>query len=183
VTQETVLIRKYENRRLYDTSASRYVNLDDIAQMVREGKDVRIIDARTGEDLTRVILTQIITEDARDQPAGLPLELLRQLIMASDKAGREFVMWYLTSAFDTYHKVKDAVQNRISEVQASAMSPLQMMSNLMPGSSMWAGAAQEKPSAEVDELRRRIAELEARLNQQSKTRKKSVRPSKSPKKK
>jgi polyhydroxyalkanoate synthesis repressor PhaR len=183
VTQETVLIRKYENRRLYDTSASRYVNLEDIAQMVREGRDVRVIDARTGEDLTRVILTQIITEDAKDQPAGLPLELLRQLIMASDKAGREFVMWYLTSAFDTYHKVKDAVQNRITEVQSSALSPLQMVSNLMPGYSLWAGGVQEQPSTEVDELRRRIAELEARLNRQSKKRKKSVRTPKSPRKK
>ena len=54
-----------------------------------------MVDASTGEDLTRVILTQIIVEDAKDQPSGLPLELLRQLIVASDRAGQEFIMWYL----------------------------------------------------------------------------------------
>ena len=53
----TVVIKKYGNRRLYDTAASRYVNLDDIAGLVREGKEVRVVDAKTGQDLTRVTLT------------------------------------------------------------------------------------------------------------------------------
>ena len=72
-----VLIKKYGNRRLYDTAGSRYVNLDDLAALVRAGKEVRVVDAKTGQDLTRVTLTQIITEDAKDKPTGLPLELLR----------------------------------------------------------------------------------------------------------
>ena len=80
----TVVIKRYANRRLYDTAASRYVNLDDIAALVREGKDVKVVDAKSGLDITRVTLTQIITEDARDKPTGLPLELLRQLIVASE---------------------------------------------------------------------------------------------------
>ena len=160
---DVTVIKKYENRRMYDTSASRYVNLEDVASMIRDGREVRVVDARTGEDLTRVVLTQIITEDAREQPSGLPLELLRQLIIASDKAGQEFVMWYLKSAFDTYHKVRDAVQNRLGEVPASLLSPLQMMSSLIPGSGH---APQEpKPDVEMSELRQRIAELEARLRQ------------------
>ena len=69
-----------------------------------------MVDAKTGEDLTRVVLTQIIVEDAKDQPTGLPLELLRQLIMASDRAGQEFIMWYLKSAFDAYEKVQETVE-------------------------------------------------------------------------
>jgi polyhydroxyalkanoate synthesis repressor PhaR len=81
----TVVIKKYGNRRLYDSSNSRYVNLDDIAEFIRAGKDVQVVDAKTGQDLTRVTLTQIITEDAKDKPTGLPLELLRQLIVASDE--------------------------------------------------------------------------------------------------
>jgi len=153
---DPVVIRKYENRRLYDTSASRYVNLSDIAAMVREGREVKVVDAKTGEDLTRVILTQIITEDAKDQPKGLPLELLRQLIIATDEAGQEFVMWYLKSAFDTYHKVRDAVQSGLSEVQS--FSPLQMVSNLFPGASR-----APEPDSELNILRQRVAELEARL--------------------
>src|ERR1035437_7925721 len=96
-----ILIKKYGNRRLYDTTGSRYVNLDDLAAHIRAGRDVRVVDAKTGQDLTRVILSQIITEDARGKPTGLPLELLRQLIMASDDGLQEFLMWYLKSAFDT----------------------------------------------------------------------------------
>jgi len=89
---DSVLIKKYGNRRLYDSSSSKYVNLDDIAGLIREGRDVQIVDAKTGQDLTRVTLTQIITEDAKEKPTGLPLELLRQLIVASDEVRQEFVM-------------------------------------------------------------------------------------------
>ena len=73
----TVVIKKYGNRRLYDTTGSRYVNLDDIAALIREGTDLKVVDAKTGHDLTRVTLTQIITEDAKGKPTGLPLDLLR----------------------------------------------------------------------------------------------------------
>jgi len=157
---DKIVIKKYGNRRLYDTSGSRYVNLDDIAALVRNGKDVQVVDAKTGEDLTRVTLTQVIVEDAKDQPTGLPLELLRQLIVASDRVGQEFIMWYLRSAFDTYQKVQNSLQTRLTEMQSAALSPLQMMKNFIQSS------AQENPtgpSVELQEMRKRIAELEARL--------------------
>ena len=82
------VIRKYPNRRLYDTSAGRYVNLDDVAALVRQGVEIQVVDAKTGEDVTRVVLTQIIVEDAKVQPAALPLELLKGLILATDRAVR-----------------------------------------------------------------------------------------------
>jgi polyhydroxyalkanoate synthesis repressor PhaR len=82
------VIRKYPNRRLYDTSAGRYVNLDDVAALIRQGVEIQVVDAKTGEDVTRVILTQIIVEDAKVQPAALPLELLKGLILATDRAVR-----------------------------------------------------------------------------------------------
>ena len=107
-----VVIKKYGNRRLYDTSASRYINLDEIAALVRDGTEVQVVDVKTGEDLTRVTLTQIIAENAKDQPAGLPLELLRQLVIASDHVGQEFIMWYLKSAFDTYQKLQNLHSGR-----------------------------------------------------------------------
>jgi polyhydroxyalkanoate synthesis repressor PhaR len=154
-----VVIKRYGNRRLYDTSGSRYVNLDDIASLVREGTDVKVVDAKSGQDLTRVTLTQIITEDARDKPTGLPLELLRQLIVASDEVRQEFVMWYLKSAFDTYQTVQSAVQNRLGEVQSAILSPVETMKKFL--------ATQPTPKPEGQEelemLRRRVAELEARL--------------------
>ncbi|MFZ0289891.1 MAG: polyhydroxyalkanoate synthesis regulator DNA-binding domain-containing protein [Candidatus Sulfotelmatobacter sp.] len=159
----SVLIKKYGNRRLYDSSNSKYVNLDEIAEFIRAGKDVQVVDAKTGQDLTRVTLTQIITEDAKDKPTGLPLELLRQLIVASDEVRQEFVMWYLKSAFDTYQKVQDAVQSRLGEVQSAILSPVDMMKQLLTA----APASEPRPEAELDALRKRVAELEARLEKPS----------------
>jgi polyhydroxyalkanoate synthesis repressor PhaR len=152
----TVVIKKYGNRRLYDTTNSRYVNLDEIADLVRQGKEVQVLDAKSGRDLTRVTLTQIITEDARDKPTGLPLELLRQLIMASDQVRQEFVMWYLKSAFDTYQQVQDAVQNRLNEVGSAILSPMETMKRFL-------GAPRPETDSELAALRKRVAELEARL--------------------
>ena len=157
---DRVVIKKYANRRLYDTSNSRYINLEDIAALVRNGKDVQVVDAATGEDITRVTLTQIIVEDAKGQPAGLPLELLRQLIVTTDHVGQEFIMWYLKSAFDTYQKVQSSVQDRFSQMQSAALSPLQVMKNFMQSSPFEKPAIE--PSAELLELRRRLAELETR---------------------
>ena len=164
VKASEVLIKKYGNRRLYDTLGSRYVNLDDLAAFVREGKEVRVVDAKTGRDLTRVTLTQIITEDARDKPTGLPLELLRQLVIASDEVRQEFLMWYLKSAFDTYQKVQDTVQSRLSEVQSAILSPVDMMRRFL-GTVAISPPGPVEP--EVDALRKRVAELEERLEQSS----------------
>ena len=160
MSSDTVVIKKYGNRRLYNTCESRYINLEDLATLVRNGKEVRVVDAQTGEDLTRLTLTQIIVEDAKDQPSGLPLELLRQLIVASDRVGREFIMWYLKSAFDAYQKVQTTVQDRFSEVQSAALAPWQMVKNLMHSAE---ADAATQPRDELQELRQRIAELEARL--------------------
>jgi polyhydroxyalkanoate synthesis repressor PhaR len=156
-----IVIKKYGNRRLYDTAGSRYVNLDDLAQHVRAGREVRVVDAKTGQDLTRVTLTQIITEDAKDKPTGLPLELLRQLIIASDEVRQEFLIWYLKSAFDTYQKLQDTVQNRLSEVQSAVLSPVDMMKRFLGAATP--GKASSQPPNEVDSLRKRVAELEAQL--------------------
>ena len=168
MTPQKIVIKKYANRRLYDTSGSRYINLEDIAALVRNGKDLQVVDANTGEDLTRVTLTQIIVEDTKGQPTGLPLELLRQLIVSTDRVGQEFIMWYLKSAFDAYQKVQSSVQNRISDVQSAALSPLHAVKSLVTGSSKKSPA---QPVEELRELRARISELEGRL-QQPKRRKK-----------
>jgi polyhydroxyalkanoate synthesis repressor PhaR len=151
-----VVIKKYENRRLYDTSSSRYVNLDDIAGLIRKGIDVQVVDAKTGEDLTRVTLTQVIVENTKEGPAGLPLELLRQLIVASDHVGKEFIMWYLKSAFDAYEKVQGALTSGLSEMQAAAVSPVETIKNLLRN-----GLPAANAGGELEELRKRIAELES----------------------
>ena len=163
-----VLIKKYPNRRLYNTSSRAYVNLTDLAALIRQGEEIQVVDAKTGEDVTRVVLTQIIVEDAKESPTGLPLELLRQLIKASDRAGQEFLMWYLKSAFDTYEKVQDAVQDRLKDVRSAAMSPINMVKNLL--------TPEAKPEDELEELRRRVAELEQRQAKAGGGRKKKIAP-------
>jgi len=167
----SVLIKKYGNRRLYDTAGSRYVNLDNLAAMVRAGREVRVLDAKTGRDLTRVTLTQIITEDAKGKPTGLPLELLRQLIVASDEVRQEFLMWYLKSAFDTYEKLQNAVQNRFSEVQSAILSPVDTMKRFLSTTPL--SPEPTDPGTEVQALRRRVAELEARLAQGTRAKRRS----------
>jgi len=165
VTTDTVIIKKYGNRRLYDTSTSRYINLDEIAALVRNGTEVQVVDVKTGEDLTRVTLTQIITENAKDQPAGLPLELLRQLVMASDPVGQEFIMWYLKSAFDTYQKLQTAIQGGLSEVQSAALSPLSMMKKLVQRKT----GQEPSEDNELEQLRARLAEVEARIQEKERS--------------
>ncbi len=134
------VIRKYGNRRLYDTTSKRYVNLDEIGRMVRDGDDLQVVDAKTGEDLTRGILTQIIVEDARGGDRGLPLEILRQLISLSDKAKNDLLDWYLRTAFETYRKAQQA--------------PIDFMRNLF---------APRESAPHTEELLRRIEELERKL--------------------
>ena len=166
-----ILIKKYGNRRLYDTAGSRYVNLDDLAAHIRSGREVQVVDAKTGQDLTRVVLTQIITEDAKDKPTGLPLELLRQLIIASDEVRQEFLMWYLKSAFDTYQTLQDTVQNRLSQVQSAVLSPVEMMKRFLgTGAPV---SAQANAGTEVESLRKRVAELEDRLQKSGPSKRRS----------
>jgi polyhydroxyalkanoate synthesis repressor PhaR len=157
-----IVIKKYANRRLYDTSAGRYVNLEDLAARIRKGEEIQVLDAASGEDLTRVVLTQIIVEDAKGQSTGLPLELLRQLIVASDRAGQEFIMWYLKSAFEAYRNVQDTVQARLSDVRSAAMAPLSIVRNIL-------GATPPTEDGETEQLRRRVEELEAQLKTRDKT--------------
>jgi polyhydroxyalkanoate synthesis repressor PhaR len=168
-----ILIKKYGNRRLYDTAGSRYVNLDDIAALIREGKEVRVVEAKTGQDVTRVTLTQVITEDAKGKPTGLPLELLRQLIMATDQVGQEFVMSYLKSAFDTYQKVQDEVRNRLSDAQSNILSPMEMMKRFLGAPA--ASPPSSKDESDLKALRERVGELEARIKKTTRAKRRARR--------
>ena len=106
------IIKKYENRRLYDTVESRYVNLDAVQELVLEGHDVKVVDAKSGEDLTRHVLTQIIVEGSKDPDAGPPVEFLRDLIRSTDRANKDFLQWYLGTAQGVYNKIQDSLRAR-----------------------------------------------------------------------
>ena len=155
-----VLIRKYGDRRLYDTSASRYVNLKDIARMVRDGiDDVSVVDSRSDRNLTHIILTQVIVEDAKEQQIALPPQLLTQLVRASDKATHDFLSWYLDTTLDLYQKAQKTVSTRLSEAKNVVSSPRDFMRNFLAGQS----SPPAPEGGEVEKLRRQVEELQQRL--------------------
>jgi polyhydroxyalkanoate synthesis repressor PhaR len=106
----SVLIKKYGNRRLYDTGDSRYITLEELALRIRSGTDVRVVDAQTGEDLTQATLVQLVLETGT---AGkfMPVQLLTQMIRLSDDTLAEFFSRYVTSALDLYLQAKRGVQS------------------------------------------------------------------------
>ena len=110
-----IVIKKYSNRRLYDTDASCYVNVDDVARMIRDGQEIQVVDAKTGEDLTRLVLTQIILDEARQKKGGLPLEFLRQLVVASDRAVQDVFTGYLGAMGEAIGRAQQMVNARREE--------------------------------------------------------------------
>src|SRR4051812_39420804 len=97
LTKKPIVIKKYGNRRLYDTDTSQYITQDELAAKIKGGADVRVIDARTNEDLTQVTLTQIILE-SRGGAHLLPVPLLVQLLRMDDHALAEFFGRYVSWA-------------------------------------------------------------------------------------
>ena len=165
MAQKTIVIKKYENRRLYDTTNSRYVNLEEVAQLLQQGNDVQVVDAASGEDITRLILTQIIVEDAKTPDSSFPLDLLRQMVVASGRATQENSLKYMKAMLDLYQNAYRAM--------SPPLNPFEFMQNLRPTrepAEDSAPAAPEPPpapasakpaeSAEVQELKQRLAELE-----------------------
>jgi polyhydroxyalkanoate synthesis repressor PhaR len=159
---QTVIIKKYENRRLYDATNSRYVNLDEVAQLVQQGHDVQVVDATSGEDLTRQVLTQIIAEGAKNSESNFPLDILRQMVIASDRASQENAVRYTKAMLDLYKSTYQAM--------APALKPFEFLHNPQgtappPAQPTASGSPTHEPEGrsepdEMVELRKRIAELE-----------------------
>lgn len=103
-------VKKYGNRRLYDTEGSRYVTLEEIAERVRLGEDLRVIDAKTGLDLTQVTLAQLILE-SRGAARLLPVPLLKQLLRMRDDALAEFFGRYVTWALEVYLRLRQGARS------------------------------------------------------------------------
>jgi len=162
MAQKSVLIRKYENRRLYDSTNSRYVNLDEVAQMLKDGWDVRVVDAASGKNITRLILTQIIVEDAKAPDSAFPVDLLRQMIISSGKASQETALRYMKTMLDIYQDTYRAM--------SPAVNPFELFreggaGSVVPGqpAAPPAGPAGERGGSNeegVNELKRRVADLE-----------------------
>lgn len=104
VPGETVVIKKYANRRLYNTESSSYITLDHLAQMTRDGKDFKVVDARTDEDITHNVLTQIIMDEETRGQTMLPVSFLRQLISLYGDNMQSMVPQYLEASMDAFRR-------------------------------------------------------------------------------
>jgi polyhydroxyalkanoate synthesis repressor PhaR len=111
--QKVAIVKKYANRRLYNTGCSRYVTLDDLSQMVRQGQHFVVHDAKTGEDLTRSILTQIILEEDGKGRNLLPISFLRQLISFYDDSLRVFLPRYLELSMENFAGNQEQIRRYI----------------------------------------------------------------------
>ena len=165
------LIKKYGNRRLYDTAQSRYITLEELADQVRDGADVRVVDAKTGSDLTQATLAQIILE-SRGGSRLLPVPLLVQLIRMGDEALAEFFGRYVSAALELYVQAKAGAQafapiNPFATLPFTATSALaRLFSGAQPAPAAPAAPAN---SDDVASLRRELDELRQELRPRKKT--------------
>jgi polyhydroxyalkanoate synthesis repressor PhaR len=156
-----VVIKKYGNRRLYDAEASRYVTLGEIATKIRKGVEVRVVDAKTGADLTQPTLAQVILED-RNAGQLLPVPLLHQLIRMGDDALADFLGRYVTRALEMYLQARQGM-GAVSAFNpfASAFAPADAFGALL-GTERPAARKKASPpsvSEEVEALRREVDAL------------------------
>ncbi|WP_421693268.1 polyhydroxyalkanoate synthesis repressor PhaR [Aestuariivirga sp.] len=114
--QSAVVIKKYANRRLYNTSTSTYVTLDDLSTMVKSGTDFLVYDAKTGEDITRSVLTQIIFEEENKGTNLLPINFLRQLIRFYGDSMQAFVPGFLEFSLENLGKEQEKFRSQLLDV-------------------------------------------------------------------
>jgi polyhydroxyalkanoate synthesis repressor PhaR len=111
--RKPVIVKKYANRRLYNTASSSYVTLDDLAKMIKEGGDFVVYDAKTGEDLTRSVLTQIIVEQEQKGQNLLPISFLRQLISFYGDSMQFLVPGYLEQAMIAFARNQEQMRQNL----------------------------------------------------------------------
>jgi polyhydroxyalkanoate synthesis repressor PhaR len=155
---EPVLITRYPNRRLYDRSRGRYVTLPEIADLVREGRTVTVRDSKSGEDLTRSVLTQIILDQHPERMELLPVNMLNAMIRANE-AALSFLRDYLQQSLSYLEWLQ-----RPAAVNPLLM-PLPWLRAFLPSAPPPPGASPPAPDADPAALLRRIAELERRLDE------------------
>jgi polyhydroxyalkanoate synthesis repressor PhaR len=186
-----VVVKKYANRRLYNTESSSYITLDNLADMVRQGRDFVVYDAKSGEDITRSVLTQIIVEEEGKGRSLLPTQFLRQLIGFYGDQMQSLVPRFLEQAMGALtqqqEQMRSAMQKtmgnlfpfgNIEEVGRQNMAMMERAFSLFtpfyrPGEANDASAPQEPPEvavlrAEVERLRRELEALKSQAETQPK---------------
>ncbi len=175
---EPIVIKKYANRRLYNTQSSSYITLDDLAKMTRDGVDFEVKDAKTGDDITRSILTQIIMEAESGGAPMLPISFLRQIIGMYGNSMQAVMPTYLETAMQNFRenqaKWQDAAKNTpggslLAKMHETNMAMMRAATEaFIPGT----GSKQKDPapdqpatSDELSALREQMAAMQEKLDQ------------------
>lgn len=174
-SQAPLLIKRYASRRLYNTETSDYVTLDDIAGVIRAGRGVQIIDLKTGADLTRQYLLQIITEHESKGENVLPINILTDLVRSYTDTAQSFVPDFLSQSFEMLKKQQSEL---VENMQSAIPDPMAAFG----GMDGWQKKQQEFMSAmlgnwgpkqvedapeeaeDLDAIKRQLAELQAKLS-------------------
>lgn len=171
-----VIIKKYANRRLYNTRSSKYITLDYLAELTRKDVDFQVLDAKSGEDITHNVLTQIIMEEESAGQNMLPVGFLRQLISLYGDSMQSMVPQFLENSLESFRTNQKQVQNAIESAITSGPFGEIAKQNIefvraarnafMPnlGEKKEAG---KKKSDDIAELKRQMAELQAKLDRLS----------------
>ena len=166
---EKVTIKKYANRRLYDTESSSYITLDRLAAMIREGRDFEVVDAKTGEDITHQVLTQIIVDEESRGSTLLPVNFLRQIIGLYGGQMQSAVPQYLEAAMDAFQKNQQAMagafgQNMFADMAKRNMAMFEEAAHAMTGKKSQPAAPGDGSPDELAKLRAELAALQAKVD-------------------
>ena len=121
---ETILIKRYASRRLYNTMISDYVTLEEIAQYIRDGKDVKIVDRKTGDDLTRQYLMQIITDYESRGENVLPINVLTDIVRSYNDQAQNFIPDFLSKSYEMLKQQQKEVLSNFSQNLVNGLNPL-----------------------------------------------------------
>lgn len=116
MAKKEILIKKYTNRRLYHTGESRYIKLDEIADIIRQGNDIKVLDSQTDKDITKQILAQIILEEEKNRKDLLPTALLYEIIRTNEEITRDFFENYLYKMMENYISYRKMMDQRLHEM-------------------------------------------------------------------
>ncbi|MXO58839.1 polyhydroxyalkanoate synthesis repressor PhaR [Altererythrobacter salegens] len=172
--EEPVIVKKYANRRLYNTRSSSYITLDDLARMTRQGTEFVVLDAKTGNDITHTILTQIIMEEESSGEQMLPIGFLRQLIAMYGDSMQAVMPQYLEASMNNFRanqqKLQDAWKSSVGPEAFSKMAETNMaMFKAATSAFMPKTTAAPPPAAgtesELDLLKKQMAAMQKKLDE------------------
>ncbi len=175
---EPIIIKKYANRRLYNTDTSSYITLDDLAKMVRENVDFHVLDAKSGDDITHTILTQIIVEEESHGSQMLPVSFLRDLIGMYGNSMQAMMPSYLEASMANLRKNREQIQSAFTKgmeanpLAAMAEANFKMMQNaaeaFIPATRKADPAEKAGQDDDLAEMRAQMAAMQKKLDEMSK---------------